>query len=585
MQLVFDLETDGLLDTVTTIFCCGIYNIDTNESKVLTNEKEILDVLNKATVLIGHNIFGYDLIVLKKLFNFDYQNKTCIDTKLMAQLIYPDRHKGYSLNALSIDLLGDSKLESPMFDKLTDEMIIYCKQDTELTYKLFDFMSDKLTEFDKAFKMEFKFAKYMSYQVHNGFRLDVKATEKLYEDLNTKYIEQKSKLMRIMPPVRDYTLYNKKKAEGKVLDINKNSFTYESGKYGKIREHIFKDDEPNPNSRQQIINFLKERYEWEPSEFTEKNTPKIDETILNGLDYPEAKAFAELFTLSKKMGMIKNERGGWLNFIRGDRVHGQINTIGANTARCTHSKPNMSQCDKAMRQVWIPTEDWKLIDMDCSGLELRLLAHYLFPYDAGNYADIVLNGDVHTYNKEIVGLNERNSAKTFIYALVYGAGNKKLGTVMAEDSNKNNLSDIQLLTSGKKARNKVINDVIGYEELMVDIQTVIKQRKFLKSIDGRKLYPRSDYSALNLLIQSAGAIICKTWTVNTCDLIISKIGFDNWGLCANVHDEIVIEAHPSVVDIIKECGKEAIKLTKEQLNVKIELDIDTHVGDNWAEVH
>ena len=446
-------------------------------------------------------------------------------------------------------------------------------------------MSDKLTEFDKAFKMEFKFAKYMSYQVHNGFRLDVKATEKLYEDLNTKYIEQKSKLMRIMPPVRDYTLYNKKKAEGKVLDINKNSFTYESGKYGKIREHIFKDDEPNPNSRQQIINFLKERYEWEPSEFTEKNTPKIDETILNGLDYPEAKAFAELFTLSKKMGMIKNERGGWLNFIRGDRVHGQINTIGANTARCTHSKPNMSQCDKAMRQVWIPTEDWKLIDMDCSGLELRLLAHYLFPYDAGNYADIVLNGDVHTYNKEIVGLNERNSAKTFIYALVYGAGNKKLGTVMAEDSNKNNLSDIQLLTSGKKARNKVINDVIGYEELMVDIQTVIKQRKFLKSIDGRKLYPRSDYSALNLLIQSAGAIICKTWTVNTCDLIISKIGFDNWGLCANVHDEIVIEAHPSVVDIIKECGKEAIKLTKEQLNVKIELDIDTHVGDNWAEVH
>jgi DNA polymerase I len=585
MQLVFDLETDGLLDTVTTIFCCGIYNIDTNESKVLTNEKEILDVLNKATVLIGQNIFGYDLIVLKQLFNFDYQNKTCIDTKLMAQLIYPDRHKGYSLNALSIDLLGDKKLESPMFDKLTDEMITYCKQDTELTYKIFDFMSDKLTEFDKAFKMEFKFARYMSYQVVNGFRLDVKAAEELYEELNIEWKEQTKKVMKLMPSIRDYSLYNEKKAAGTLISTNENSFTYEVGKYGKIRECAFKDFDPNPNSRKQVIDFFVGKYSWQPTEFTEKGNIKIDDTVLSGLCYPEAKAFTELFTLRKKKAMIKSTQGGWLNFLRGDRVHGQINTIGANTARCTHSKPNISQCDKRMRHVWLPKEGWKLIDMDCSGLELRLLAHYLFPYDVGNYADIVLNGDVHTFNKEIIGLNERDSAKTFIYALIYGAGNKKLGMVMAEDSHKNNLSETQLLISGKKARNKVINDVIGYEELMIDIQKVIKQRKFLKSIDSRKLYPRSDYSALNLLIQSAGAIICKTWTVNTCDLIISKIGFDNWGLCANVHDEIVIEAHPSVVDIIKECGKEAIKLTKEQLNVKIELDIDTHVGDNWAEVH
>jgi len=146
-------------------------------------------------------------------------------------------------------------------------------------------------------------------------------------------------------------------------------------------------------------------------------------------DIPEAKLIADYLMYQKRVAQVES----WLKSAdNNDRVKGFVNSNGTITGRMTHNSPNLAQVPSSnspygadCRSCWTVPKQHKLVGIDASGLELRMLAHYLNDED---YTNEIVNGDVHTANQRSAGLESRSQAKTFIYALLYGAGNEKLGS-------------------------------------------------------------------------------------------------------------------------------------------------------------
>lgn len=588
--LIMDIETDGLLLEATKVFCMVVKDYHTGEVATYTDNMETgITRLQSADVIVAHNGVMFDIPVLNKLYNAKISADKVFDTLLVSRLSLPDRDGGHSLRAWG-KRLGFPKGDFDDFSELSQDMINYCIQDVEVTTRIFNTLKDGAREYYKAFKLEHLFAEIITKQIQSGFKLDIPKVTKLYDELREEYDEVYNTIYSLMPPIKVTTHYNKTKEQGLLLDEDEESYTYTTAKTRVIKKKEFNYKEPNPTSRKQIGSYLKAKG-WTPKVTTETGLPKIDEKVLGGLPYTEAKLFARLFRLQKVMGMIKNDNGGWLNYVREDgRVHGDVLTNATNTGRASHARPNMAQVDKKdsrMREVWIPKEGWSLVGCDASGLELRILAHYLAPYDKGAYAYEVINGDVHTHNQRIMGLNTRDGAKTMIYALIYGAGNHKLGSVYNNDAEVFTSSDHETIKRGKAVRDNVLTGLAGYEKLIDTIAKAYSTRGNLKGIDGRPLHPRSDYSALNLLIQSAGAIIMKQALVNFYNLSIDK-GYEyglDYNLVANVHDEFQLECVPEIAEELGKLARLSIIKAGEDFNLKVELDGEYKIGSNWNETH
>jgi DNA polymerase I-like protein with 3'-5' exonuclease and polymerase domains len=193
----------------------------------------------------------------------------------------------------------------------------------------------------------------------------------------------------------------------------------------------------NPGSRNHIAYWLKRKYNWEPLVYTDSGEPQLDEDVLKSLPYPEASFLLEYFLVDKRLGQIAEGEQAWLKCVDADgRIHGYINGNGAVTSRMSHSKPNLAQVPRVgspygqeCRSLFTAQFGWNLVGIDASGLELRMLAHYLARYDGGEYVKAILEGDIHSFNMNALGLTDRNKSKTFIYAWLYGAGDEKLGLI------------------------------------------------------------------------------------------------------------------------------------------------------------
>ncbi len=339
----------------------------------------------------------------------------------------------------------------------------------------------------------------------------------------------------------------------------------------------------NPGSRHHIAKVLKERYNWKPKEFTDAGQPKVDETVLSALPYPEIKPLIEYLTVNKRLGQLSDGKKSWLRYVTPEgRIHGYVNTNGAITGRMTHSKPNLAQVPavrapygKECRELFLPTKNYLQIGADASGLELRCLAHYMAKWDNGEYANVILTGDIHSMNQKAAGLPSRDNAKTFIYAFLYGAGDEKIGAIVSKGSKE-----------GRRLKKQFLNKTPAIKKLKEKVEEIVKERGYLKGLDGRQLKIRSAHSALNTLLQSAGAIIMKKALV-ILDENLQKnytAGID-YEFIANIHDEFQIEALPQYADTI---GKEAVKAIKEAgkyFKFRCPLDGEYKIGKNWAECH
>jgi DNA polymerase I-like protein with 3'-5' exonuclease and polymerase domains len=328
----------------------------------------------------------------------------------------------------------------------------------------------------------------------------------------------------------------------------------------------------NLGSRKQIGEYLVD-FGWKPERFTPTGQPIVDEKTLSAITHiHEAKLIADFLLLQKRIAQVDS----WVEAVQEDgRVHGFVIPNGAITGRMTHRNPNMAQVPavyspygKECRACWTVEEGNVLLGVDASGLEIRMLAHYM---NDEEYTNEIINGDIHTSNQKLAQLESRDKAKTFIYALMYGAGDEKLGSVVGGST-----------ADGKRARQYFFDNKPTFKALRDRVQRA-SAKGYLKGLDGRKLYIRNAHSALNTLLQGAGAIIMKQGLVLLDNVL--KLNAVEYKFVANIHDEWQIEVPEDKADFVGEFAVASIVKAGEHFNLRCPLDGEYKIGDNWSETH
>ena len=328
----------------------------------------------------------------------------------------------------------------------------------------------------------------------------------------------------------------------------------------------------NLGSRQQIGQYLKD-FGWKPRRFTPTGQPIVDEGTLKKITHiHEAKLIAEYLLIQKRAAQVES----WVDACQYDnRVHGSVISTGAITGRMTHRNPNMAQVPsihseygKECRSCWTVPEGYKLVGIDASQLELRLLAHYMANEE---YINEIINGDIHTANQRLAGLKSRDEAKTFIYALIYGAGDEKIGRIIGGNK-----------SAGRKLRKRFLSSNTAFSNLKTRVDRAA-QKKYLKGLDGRKIILRHQHAALNTLLQGGGAIAMKKAMCLLQDLI--NLNTLDAKFVANIHDEWQIQVKESQADSLGRLGVECIEQAGEYFDMRCPLTGEYKIGGNWSETH
>ena len=454
-------------------------------------------------------------------------------------------------------------------------MVTYCIQDLNVTHKLYDHLTEKLSQFEgESIKLEHEVQEIISKQIKTGWLLDQPKCRDLVAELKEKRMELEHEVhTRFKPlPVFVKEVTPKVKKDGNYSSVGLKFLgadaAYVSGVFSKIEWPEF-----NLGSRQQIGKQL-QYFGWKPESFTEKGHVIVDEAILSKVEgIPEAKLIAEYLLVQKRTAQVQS----WLDNVKeaDGRVHGYVNPIGAVTGRMTHSGPNVAQVPssyspygKECRGCWTVPKGYKLVGIDAAGLELRMLSHYMNDKD---YTNEVTNGDIHTANQKAAGLATRDNAKTFIYAFLYGAGDAKIGSIVGGTSK-----------HGKELKDVFLSNTPSLRDLRERVEQSCA-RGYLKGLDGRKLIIRSPHAALNTLLQSAGAIIMKkALTILEEFATIYKIEYRFVG---NIHDEFQVEVREDQADKFGWLAVECIKAAGIHFNLRCPLDGEYKVGKSWADTH
>lgn len=340
-------------------------------------------------------------------------------------------------------------------------------------------------------------------------------------------------------------------------------------------------------------------YGWRATEFTGCGQAITDEETLVGLPYPIIPDLLQYMTVSKRLGQLSDGRQAWLQHENHGRIHGGVLPTGTRTGRAAHFSPNLGQVPKCSspygpecRALFRPTRPgWVQVGVDAQGLELRMLAHRLYPYDNGAFAKVVLEGDPHTLWMQGTGILIRDNQKTWTYAFLYGAGNEKLGSIILADWRQafaKGLTDKPAPAQhyaeqlGKRSRAKLLQHFGALERLLEECR-VNSTRGWFSALDGRVLASPSQHGALNDLLQSDGAIVVKH-AMPIWHRRILGVG-KHWAPMLWVHDEWQAEAEPSIAERVGQIMCEAIREAGERLGVKCRMDGEYKVGRNWRETH
>lgn len=590
-HLLFDCETNGLMPQVNRVHCLGFADVHSGELFTFTEEtmEEGLRQLYEADVLSGHNIIAYDLKVLAKVYGWHPRPGTrLIDTLILARQKHPDikmqdidrgekfRELGGKVGAHRLKdwgiRLGEHKAEyQGGWEICTPEMIDYMMQDVKTNVRLLQYL--KPEEYPRApLLLATRATEVCALIEEAGWPFNERKGGELYTKLCARRDEIERELVaqfgsweevdRVVIPKRP------NKARGYQVGV---PVTH-------MKTVVF-----NPGSRVHIEKKLRE-LGWEPEETTETGRAKLDEDSLLKVDLPGAKLLVEYLVLQKRLGQLGDGENAWLKVVASDgRVHTKYNVNGTVTGRATHSNPNISQVPsvrapygRECRELFGVPKGWKLIDADQQGLELRCLAHYLAYFDKGAYAKTVVEGDVHTLNQQAMGLPTRDLAKTVCYATLYGAGDEKIGKTVGGGSKQ-----------GRTIKENWKNNVPGLKSLM-DATVTACAKGYLKGLDGRQVPIRHKHAALNTLLQSAGAVICWQWLVDTYDQLSSKFGYGwdkDFVIIGFIHDAINVACRAEIAQEVGETIVACAKAAGAPYNFRCQLDSSFHIGDNWAEVH
>ena len=576
MQLVFDIETDDL--KATKIHCIVAKDVDTQEvfSFSPDNLQAGYEFLTTADTLIGHNIIGFDIPMVHKFSNVDLSKIPVIDTLVLSRLFNPAREGGHSLEKWGYKL-GYHKIDFSDYLNYSQDMMDYCIRDVELNLEVFKELRKESKGFDKGcIELEQKVAEIIKQQEVNGFKFDTQHALLLLAELREKKQAIEDEVHNTFKPkwVDDklVTPYIKKDGELSKRGLTDDEYdrcitTNNTDPF--MRQSL---QEFNLGSRKQIGEYLID-FGWKPERFTPTGQPIVDEKTLSAITHiHEANLIAQFLLLQKRIAQIDS----WIDATEEDgRVYGFVIPNGAITGRMTHRNPNMAQVPsshnpygKECRACWTVEDGNVLLGVDASGLEIRMLAHYM---NDEEYTNEIINGDIHTSNQKLAQLESRDKAKTFIYALMYGAGDEKLGSVVGGTT-----------ADGKRARQYFFDNKPTFKSLRDRVQRA-SSKGYLKGLDGRKLYVRNQHSALNTLLQGAGAIIMKQALVILSERL--TLGTVPHKFVANIHDEWQIEVPECRAMRVGSLAVTSIIEAGEHFNLRCPLDGEYKIGDNWSETH
>ena len=584
------------VDTGTMYSCHDQGWVNPGDVVTLTIAQGLM-LLRDAEEVIGHNIRKYDLRVIKKLHPDCMPKGSITDTLILAKLIHPDikredsdalssgrftnatfRVKGkpvfgsHSLGAWGLRL-GIPKIDyAGGFETWSPEMQLYGEGDLRTTRALWLYLSPD-TYSQQAIELEYEIAD-ICYQIElDGIPFDFNKAVELQAELTSKRDQIKRSLLGLFP---DWEVITKEFV----------------AKVGNTKRGIKKGDTVtnkktvvfNPGSREHISKCLIDKYGWKPTDFTPTGKPQIDDEVLTELEYPEAKQLSEYFIVCKTLSQLAEGKGGWMQSCGPTGlINAAYDTMGTVTSRCSHFSPNIGQVPSVDKPYGVQCRslfgdggrDYILLGADMSGLELRCLANYMAHFDGGDYATVVTTGDVHTLNQQAAGLPTRNNAKTFIFGFLYGAGPAKIGSIVGAGARR-----------GKQLIDAFLNKTPALKRLRSAVIGACG-KGYVIAIDGRHVPIRKPHAALNSLLQSAGAIICKRWVVGV------RRGLEQQGLIygkdhrfvAFIHDELQILVRPHLSTIVGDCCKATAIRVGDDLKFKCPLAAEYKTGANWADSH
>lgn len=376
-SVILDIESDGLLDTVSKIWCIVCKDINTNEifkfvpktplSGHVDWQDEFAEFVKQCDRFIGHNIVAYDTVVIERLLGIHIPINQIVDTLVMSRLFRPvspykelalqmkgdNRIGGHSLAAWGTRL-GFNKIDFHDFSRFTEEMLIYCVGDVNLTHLVYRTLMKEAAGFlPTCIKLEHQTQMLLAKQERDGFYLDTVAAQKMVDDTEVLITNMEKQLRELFPPIpvlyKNYVPKLKKDGTVSRLTIrivdeysnnpmDKRIESLPDGSY-----NLFRMEEFNPGSGDQVIKRLKS-IGWIPKKFTDAGKPRTDKDTISQalgelLDYPAVKYLSEYGIVTDRNQKAKK----WLELVWGDgRVHGKINPIGAGTHRCSHYDDNMA---------------------------------------------------------------------------------------------------------------------------------------------------------------------------------------------------------------------------------------------------
>lgn len=642
-RLLFDLEGNGLLPDLTKLHCIAAYDVDTKEHVGAWGPDEIpqaLNVLSQADILIAHHGLGYDFPALEKVHSFVVPTEKQRDTVVIARLRFPNiKELDSKFNATQLKhnrptmgsefgkhtiaawgiRLGIPKLHTDIEDwsQWTAEMQERCVGDVATGARLWDYLKpDAMAQY--PIELEHRVSRLCRMITEAGWPFDEEKAHKLHAQL----VEERDKLEKeLKAQFGSWTVETPFTPK-----VNNAKRGYVKGVPTKKIKLI----EFNPRSNQHIERCLR-KAGWEPTEFTDSGQAKLDEEQLEnvGALYPEAKPLVRYKMLTKRLGQLADGEQAWLKNVGPDgKMHPQFNPIGAVTMRMSHFSPNISQVPAVASEFghecrelfYVPAEWGVELGADMAGLEGRCFAHYLARYDAGAYGEAFLKGDPHWKTVLAIGFvpteTERDKenplhtivreqgGKRLFYGILYGCGDEKAGRIVldcarlaAKQGYPELLSTFfggeespgsrTLKKVGGKAKFDVIHGIEGFDKLKQVIGRYASTG-YLPGLDGRRIPVRSEHSALNTLLQSAGAIACKLWICDAYDALLAagyKWGWQNdFVFLAPIHDEVQIAVKrdaDKVGQIIVDCARQA----GVRFSFRVPLDSEFKTGHNWAQCH
>lgn len=612
MQLLWDLESDGLLDEVSKVHC--IVGIDLDKSVEHSFRSDVagdiaagVDMIREADVTVGHNVLNYDWAVLGKLFKVPRPERgTVLDTLHWARAAWPtikftDNQRDYFPAEKRAKLIGAYSLEAFGFrlkeykgeydggwESFNEDMFQYCRQDVNLNAKLFW----KLMRSDvppEVAALETEVAYILDRQERHGVRFDVAAAQEFYAMLAGKREQLRSELSNLFEPWYrpDGRVTEPKRVTNRRPGTKLNPMSWPVQWGGPMQ--AIKLTQFNPGSSDHKADRLMKVRGWKPKKFGANGKPTCDADILARLRYPEVKDLLRFARLDKLIGTVAEGKGAWLKKEKNGRIHGRVNATGTGNVRMSHTNPNTGNVPKPgkpygeeCRLIWLPDDGDVLLGCDASGVQMRGLAHYLARWDGGAFGRVVCDpeGDVHTLFMKYTGITDRDIQKRFTYALTFNAQAGKLAQIMGKSRQ-----------VAAKARATLAKQ-IKLDKLDKALDKA-HSRGYFVALDGRKVRVKSRHPALAMLLQAFEACVMKVALV-VADSRLRDLGYvakaENGGkgdyeFVLNVHDEWQVTVAPDKAPDIKFVLEAAIVDAGKLLNLRVPLAAEGQIGANWKETH